>query len=90
MKGCIFGPGKARSASGLRFFGISAKNYIGGLIFRINSRPGDPFRDRLKMVVVVEGDGRWWKVVVDGGGGWWWRMVVVAVGTRDCKNWVTH
>ena len=43
--------------------------------------PGGPFRDCLKMVVVVEGDGRWWwRVVVEGGGGgWWWKVMVEMV-----------
>ena len=78
MKSWIFGPGKAETGLGTAIFGISAKNFMGGLIFRPNSRPGDPFRDRLKMVVVVEGDGRWWwRVVVEGGGGrWWWKVIV--------------
>ena len=73
MKNWIFGPGKAEIGLGTAIFGISASNYKGFRSSRPNPCPGDPFRDRLKMVVVVEGDGRWWwRVEVKGGGGRWW------------------
>ena len=73
MKGWIFGPGRAEIGLGTAIFGISVKNYRGYRNSRPNPCPGDPFRDRLKMVVVVEGDGRWWwRVEVKGGGGRWW------------------
>ena len=73
MKRLIFGPGKAEIGLGTAIFGISVKNYRGYRNSRPNPCPGDPFRDRLKMVVVVEGDGRWWwRVEVKGGGGRWW------------------
>ena len=76
MKSCIFGPGKAEIGLGTAIFGISASNYKGFRSSRPNPCPGDPFRDRLKMVVAAEGDGRlWWRVEVQGGGGrWWWKV----------------
>ena len=82
MKSWIFGPGKAEIGLGTAIFGISASNYKGFRSSRPNPCPGDPFRDRLKMVVVVEGDERWWKVV-EGGGGWWW--VEVGGGGWRCR-----
>ena len=58
-KSVIFGPWKAEIGLETAIFGISASNYIGFRSSRPNPCPGDPFRDRLKMVVVVvEGDGR--------------------------------
>ena len=84
MTSWTFGPKRAEIGLGTAIFGISASNYKGFRSSRPNPCPGDPFRDRLKMVVVVEGDGRWWKVVVEGcgrlwkvvgGGGRWWKVV---------------
>ena len=76
MKNSIFSPGKAEIGLGTAIFGISVKNYRGDRNSGPNPCSGDPFRDRLKMVVVVEGDGRWWwRVEVKGGGGrWWWKV----------------
>ena len=71
MQSLIFGPGKAEIGLGTAIFGISVKNDRVYRNSRPNPCPGDPFRDRLKMVVVVEGDGRWWPVGVEAGGRWW-------------------
>ena len=49
----FFGPGKAEIGLGTAIFGISVKNYRGYRNSRPNPCPGDPFRDRLKMVAVV-------------------------------------
>ena len=71
MKSLIFGPGRAEIGLGTLSFGIPASNYTGFKNSRPDPCPGDPFRDRLKMVVVVEGDGRWWwQVVVESDGRW--------------------
>ena len=60
MKSLTFGPGKTEIGLGTAIFGISASNYKGELMFRPNPRPGDPFRDRLKISVpnteVLEGE----------------------------------
>ena len=87
MKSWIFGPGKAEIGLGTAIFGISASNYKGFRSSRPNPCPGDPFRDRLKMVVVVEGDGRWWwkVVVVESGSGGYQELQKLGriVGRRD-------